>query len=176
MFALARSVHSFALGRVAERVYAALVFNDHTITRDIEFNEQPLLTITAYKQRSCFVVDNYRLARQHRAVDSSQPGILRFGRVLYFVRASPSGPPVRAVVKLFHYLTPDDIDVQCDTLPDRLGSQVWRPQHMVNVDQFTKLSIPVNFMTRSAVIAMHVQRLARGIGLAFCLPSLPKEY
>ena len=176
MFALARSVHSFALGRVAERVYAALVFSEHKITRDIEFNEPPLQTITAYKQRSCFVVDNYRLARRHRAVDSSQPGILRFGRVLYFVRASPSGPPVRAVVKLFHYLTPDDIDVQCDTLPDRLGSQVWRPQHMVNVDQFTKLSIPVNFVTRSAVIAMHVQRLARGIGLAFCFPSLPKEY
>ena len=172
MFALARSVHSFA----PERVYTALVFSEHKITRDIEFNEPPLQTITAYKQRSCFVVDNYRLARQHRAVDSSQPGLLRFGRVLYFVRASPSGPPVRAVVKLFHYLTPDDIDVQCDTLPNRLGSQVWRPQHMVNVDQFTKLSIPVNFVTRSAVIAMHVQRLARGIGLAFCLPSLPKEY
>ena len=176
MFALARSVHSFALGRVAERVYAALVFSEHKNTRDIEFNEPTLQTITAYKQRSCFVVDNYRLARQHRAVDSSQPGLLRFGRVLYFVRASPSGPPVRAVVKLFHYLTPDDIDAQCDELPERLGSQVWRPQHMVNVDQFTKLSIPVNFVTRSAVIAMHVQRLARNIGLAFCLPSLPKEY
>ena len=176
MFALARSVHSFALGRVAERVYAALVFSEHKITRDIEFNEPPLQTITAYKQRSCFVVDNYRLARRHRAVDSSQPGLLRFGRVLYFVRESPSGPPVRAVVKLFRYLNPADIDAQCDELPDRLGSQVWRPQHMVNVDQFTKLSIPVNFVTRSAVIAMHVQRLARGIGLAFCLPSLPKEY
>ena len=169
-------MHWSARWCLAERVYAALVFSEHKITRDIEFNEPPLQTITAYKQRSCFVVDNYRLARRHRAVDSSQPGILRFGRVLYFVRASPSGPPVRAVVKLFHYLTPDDIDVQCDTLPDRLGSQVWRPQHMVNVDQFTKLSIPVNFVTRSAVIAMHVQRLARGIGLAFCFPSLPKEY
>ena len=176
MFALARSVHSLALGRVAERVYAALVFSEHKITRDIEFNEPPLQTITAYKQRSCFVGDNYRLARRHRAVDSSQPGLLRFGRVLYFVRESPSGPPVRAVVKLFRYLNPADIDAQCDALPDRLGSQVWRPQHMVNVDQFTKLSIPVNFVTRSAVITMHVQRLARGIGLAFCFPSLPKEY
>ena len=173
-FALACRVYRCALGRVAERVYATLVFSE--LTRDIEFNELPLLTITAYKQRSCFVVDNYRLARPHRAVDSAQPGTLRFGRVLYFVRESPNGPPVRAVVKLFHYLTPDDIDAQCDALPDRLGSQVWRPQHMVNVDQFTKLSIPVNFVTRSAVIAMHVQRLARHIGLAFCLPSLPKEY
>ena len=176
MFALACCVHWSARWCVTERVYAAVVFNEHKITRDIEFDEQPLQTITAYKQRSCFVVDNYRLARRHRAVDSSQPGLLRFGRVLYFVRESPSGPPVRAVVKLFRYLNPADIDAQCDELPDRLGSQVWRPQHMVNVDQFTKLSIPVNFVTRSAVIAMHVQRLARGIGLAFCFPSLPKEY
>ena len=176
MFALACSVHLSALWRVAERVYAALVFTEHKITRDIEFNEPPLQTITAYKQRSCFVVYNYRLARRYRAVDSSQPGLPRFGRVLYFVRESPDGPPVRAVVNLFHHLHPADIEAQCDGLPDRLGSQVWRPQRMVNVDQFTKLSLPVNFVTRSAVIAMHVQRLARDIGLAFCLSSLPKEY
>ena len=161
---------------MTDRVFAPVLFNQHKRTRDIEHSEYPLSTARAYRQRSCFVVADYRLASQHRAVDGTQPGAVRFGRVLYWVRQSRDGRPLRAVVKLFNYLQPTDIDEQCSALPNNLGRRVWRPQHMLNVEQYTKISIPIEFVLRGTVIAMHVQRKARELGLAFCLPSLTKEY
>jgi hypothetical protein len=155
-------------------VFATVLFAKHT--RSIESKERPITEVAAYRQRSCFVVADYRLAPEHRAVDSALPGLLRFGRVLHWVRQSPDGRPVRAVVKLFHHLNRDALDRLCRAVPDGLGREVWRAQHLINVEQFTIVSIPVQFCTRGTVIAMHVQRLAREQGLAFCLPSLPREY
>ena len=145
-------------------------------TRTVERDESPIDTASRYSQRSCFVVADHRLAPDHRALDSEQPGTLRFGRVLYWVRQPPSLTPLRAVVKLFRYLDSPAVDRVCRALPRGLGRKVWRAQHMVDVGQFTEVCIPVEFCTRGTVIAMHVQRLAREQGLAFCLPSLPREY
>ena len=145
-------------------------------TRSVAISEPELTEIEAYLQRSCFVVADHRLAPAHRAKVGTQPGLLRFGRVLFWVRQSPEGPPLRAVVHLFDHLHTSDIDAMLSTLPRNLGKRVWRPKHLINVNRFTKISIPVAFCTRGTVIAMHVQGKARRLGLAFCLPSLPREH
>ena len=158
----------------ADRVFASVVFTKHT--RSIEKAESPITEVSAYRQRSCFVVADYRLAPEHRALDSDHPGLLRFGRVQHWVCQSPGGRPVRAVVKLYHHLNKAAVDRLCSAVPDGLGREVWRAEHLIHVEQFDIVSIPVMFCTRGTVIAMHVQRLAREQGLAFCLPSLPREY
>ena len=158
----------------ADRVFAPVVFAKYT--RSIEKTESPITEVSAYRQRSCFVVADYRLAPEHRALDSDHPGLLRFGRVQHWVCQSPGGRPVRAVVKLYHHLNKAAVDRLCRAVPDGLGREVWRAEHLIHVEQFNIVSIPVMFCTRGTVIAMHVQRLAREQGLAFCLPSLPREY
>ena len=158
----------------ADQVFAPVVFVK--FTRSVAISEPELTEVGAYLQRSCFVVGDHRLALAHRAMAGTQPGLLRFGRVLFWVRQSPKGPPLRAVVHLFDYLPTSDIDALLHTLPRNLGQRVWRPKHMINVHRFTKISIPVEFCTRGTVIAMHVQGKARGLGLAFCMPSLPREH
>ena len=65
------------------------MFSKHT--RSIERAESLITEVAAYRQRSCFVVADYRLAPEHRAVDSAHPGLLRFGRVLHWVRQSRMG-------------------------------------------------------------------------------------
>ena len=65
----------------ADQVFAPVVFVK--FTRSVAISEPELTEVGAYLQRSCFVVGDHRLALAHRAMAGTQPGLLRFGRVLF---------------------------------------------------------------------------------------------